>query len=340
VPAFEQGFTAPNFLDKAIRSSYEQTDKLTTYNVAAAWRQTQAAPLQVAQIGVATVSGFITTTNVQGGVRHELTARDTLNWQNIYTDTTFSQASTGIPFTDFLSTGDWTYRLNEQTALIPMVQLEELSYQGAAKTDISIWRVMAGLRHDVTESLRFTLSAGALFASAQATASNVVSSGSVFVPSIFEPAGTVFLPTGALQPILSPATNGQATSASTSDWLANLVVTYNFDPTTTLVVTAAQTVAPDSFGNVFKTDSAGFLLSRQVNYSERLSLAGTASFFTGAANSHFEFYQLAATYGYRLTRDVDTALTYTFRQRYSEPGGSANSHGVFVLVRRDFTIIP
>ena len=117
------------------------------------------------------------------------------------------------------------------------------------------------------------------------------------------------------------------------------MVTYNFDPTTLLTVTAAQTVGPDSFGNIFKSDSAGFVLSRQVNYSTNLSLAGSASYFTGAANTHSQFYQLAATYGYRLMRDLDTALTYTFRQTYN-PTGSANSHGVFVLVRRDFTIMP
>src|SRR5205823_7511996 len=108
------------------------------------------------------------TTLGQAGVTHELTTRDTLSWQNNYTSTTFSATGQGIPFTDFSSTGNWTYRLNAQTAFIPSVQLEALSYEGAAKTEIRIWRLMAGIRQDVTESLSFTLSAGELFASAQA----------------------------------------------------------------------------------------------------------------------------------------------------------------------------
>jgi hypothetical protein len=103
-------------------------------------------------------------------------------------------------------------------------------------------------------------------------------------------------------------------------------------------VVAAQTVAPDSFGNIFKSDSAGFVLRRQVNYSTSLFLAGDFTRLTSVSTQR-DFYTLAATYSHRLTREWDTALTYRFRQRYDQ-FGSANSHSVFVLVRRDVTIIP
>jgi hypothetical protein len=322
-------------LDKLARARLEQTDKLTTYNVAAYWSQRQALPLQVAQTGVATISGFINTTNVEAGVRHLLTPSDTLNWQNFYTTTDFTDP-TSIPFTDFSSTGDWIHRLSPTTALIPSVQFEQLNYEGRANSEIMIWRLMMGINYQHPGRLTFNAAAGGLLATARTNASNVPSTGAIFLPSVFQPSGTIVLPSGIVQSV--PVASGQSTSASTSDWLANVRVTYNFDRTTALTLVAAQIVAPDSFGNIFKTDSAGFALRREVNYSTNLSLAGDFSRLTSVTTQR-DFYTLAATYGHRLTREWDTSLIYTFRQRYDQTG-SANSHSVFVLVRRDVTIIP
>jgi hypothetical protein len=322
-------------LDKLARVRLEQTDKLTTYNAGAFWSQRQATPLQVAQTGIGTIPGFINTTNGQVGVRHLLSPIDILNWQTRYTSTDFTNP-TSIPFTDFSSTGDWTHRLSATTAVIPSVQFEQLNYEGRANSDIRIWRLMMGINYQHPGRLIINAAAGALLASARANASNVPSAGAIFLPSVFQPSGTIVLPSGIVQSV--PVASGQSTSASTSDWLANVRVTYNFDRTTALTVVAAQTVAPDSFGNIFKSDSAGFVLQRQVNYSTNLLLAGDFSRLTSVTTQR-DFYTLAATYGYRLTREWDTALTYRFRQRYDQ-SGSANSHSVFVLVRRDVTIIP
>jgi hypothetical protein len=332
-----EAFTVIDSLDKIGRIRLDQTEKLTTYNVGASWSQIQAAPLQVLQTGVATISGFVNTTVVQGGLRHELTPSDTLNWQNSWTSVDFTSSGGSIPFTDLSTTGDWTHRLTPTTAVIPSVQFEDLNYQGPAKSEIMLWRLMIGIRSEPSVRLSFNAAVGALLATAQANAS-AVSSGTTFLPSVFQPAGTTILPTGALQPVSILSGSGQSSSASASDWLANVRVTYNFDPTTALTVVAAQIVAPDSFGNIFKTDSVGFFLQRQVNYSTSLSLFGDANQLTGVGTQR-KFYDLGATYGYRLTREWDTALTYTFRQRYDQTG-SANSHSIFVLARREVTIIP
>ena len=195
-----------------------------------------------------------------------------------------------------------------------------------------------GVRSEPSTRLSFYAAAGALLASAHANAANALSQGSIFLPSVFQPSGTIALPTGVVQPVSVLSGSGQSSSASASDWLANARVTYNFDTTTALTAVAAHTVAPDSFGNIFKTDSVGFILRRQVNYSTSLSLFGDAARFTGVGTQR-ELYTLGATHGYRLTREWDTSLTYTFRQRYDQIG-SANSHSFFVLARRDVTIIP
>jgi hypothetical protein len=324
-------------LDKLARARLEQTDKLTTYNVAASWSQRQAAPLQVAQTGVGTISGFVNTTIAEAGVRHELTPSDRLSWQTFWTSTDFTDP-TSVPFTDFSSTGEWTRRLSATTALIPSVQLEELNYEGPAKTEIMLWRLMMGVRSDLSARLNIHAAAGALLATARASASNVPSAGTLFLPSVFQPSGTVVLPSGIVQSVPVTSGSAQSSSASASDWLANARVTYNFDSTTSLTAVAAQTVAADSFGNIFKADSVGFALRRQVNYSTNLSLAGDATRLTSVGTRR-DFYTLAATYCRRLTREWDTAIIYTFRQRYDQTG-SANSHSVFVLVRREVTIIP
>ena len=116
-------FIINDALDKIARVRLDHTEKLTTYNVGASWSQIQAAPLQVIQTGVATVGGFVNTTVVQGGLRHELSLRDTLTWQNSWTSVDFT-SPVSVPFTDLSTTGDWTHRLTPTTAVIPSVQLK------------------------------------------------------------------------------------------------------------------------------------------------------------------------------------------------------------------------
>jgi hypothetical protein len=199
---------------------------------------------------------------------------------------------------------------------------------------------MMGMSFQPSARFSFYAQAGALVATARQNAnanlSNVVSP--IALPSnpdvltaapAFQPA--IFLPGGA--------TVAQSGSASAADWLANIRATYRFDSTTQVTLVAAQNVSPDSFGNIFKTDSVGVVLSRQVNYSTSLTFSADASRFTSIGTVQ-DFYTAAATYGYRFAREWDSAVSYTFRQRHSDTAGSANSHGLFVLVRRDVTIIP
>ena len=328
-------------LNKGARVALDHTEKLTFYNFAAAWRQTQAAPLQLAQTGIATIGGFVTTAVIQGGLRHQLDLNNTLSWQNSFTSTTFT-TSGSVPFTDLSTTGDWTHQLTSTTALIPSVQYEQLNYGGSSQTEIILWRYMLGV--NFRPSTRFSLyaAAGALVASAS-------QSGGVaqpnLVPTILVPSGPDNLSSVApFQPsiFLPGAATTPSSSASAADWLANVRATYLVDSTTQFTVVAAQSVSPDSFGNIFKTDSVGVALSRQVNYSESLSFTADASRLT-SIGTVTEFYTASATYDYHPIRDWNATVTYTFRQRHGSgfaAFGSANSHGILVAVRRNVTIIP
>ena len=124
---------------------------------------------------------------------------------------------------------------------------------------------------------RFNLyaSVGALVASAssqQITNPNQLNP----IPTILLPSGLDSLTDGAVpfQPVVAlpgaPVTSG--VSASTSDWLANLRATFFIDNTTQLILVAAQSVSPDSFGNIFKTDSGGRVTSQTSKLFYRASI--------------------------------------------------------------------
>jgi hypothetical protein len=331
-------------LNKGTRLTLEHTEKQTLYNLAAAWRQQQAAPLQLAQTGIATIGGFITTTVLQGGLTHQLNPRDRLNWQNSWTSTAFTTQSS-VPFTDFSSIGDWTHQLSSTTAVIPSVNYEQLNYGGPAQTELKLWRFFLGMSYQYPGRFDLYGSVGALVATAS---TQQITNPDQFnaIPTIFLPSGPDSLTVGTVpfQPVVAlpgaPVT--RASRASASDWLANLRATFFIDNTTQFILVAAQSVAPDSFGNIFKTDSAGVVLRKQVNYSSALIFSADASRLASAATVT-NFYTTSATYNYQPIRDWNANVTYTFRHRdtsgFSQLG-PANSHSLFIGVRRDVTIIP
>jgi len=205
-----------------------------------------------------------------------------------------------------------------------------------------LWRYLLGVNFRPSTRFSLYVAAGALVASASRNSSAVQQN---LVPTILLPSGADNLSSvTAFQPavFLPGAGTTPSTSGSAADWLANVRATYFLDSTTQFTVVAAQSVSPDSFGNIFKTDSVGVALSRQVNYSESLYFAADASRLT-SVGTVTEFYTASATYDYHPIRDWNATITYTFRQRYASglnALGSTNSHGILVGVRRNVTIIP
>ena len=175
-------------LNKGARLSLEQTEKQTLYNLAAAWRQQQAAPLQLAQTGIANIGGFITTTMLQAGLTHQLNPIDTLNWQNSWTSTTFTTPNS-VPFTDFLSIGDWTHQLSSTTAIIPSVNFEQLNYGGPSQTELKLWRFFLGMSYQYPGRFNLYASVGALVATA--------STQQITNPNQLNPIPTILLPSGS-----------------------------------------------------------------------------------------------------------------------------------------------
>src|SRR5262249_44158543 len=63
-------------LDRRFHGSFEKTFKLTTFRLDATRSVQAASRLQLAETGTSNVSGDVTTDEIRGGVRHQLTPRD------------------------------------------------------------------------------------------------------------------------------------------------------------------------------------------------------------------------------------------------------------------------
>ena len=129
--------------------------------------------------------------------------------------------------------------------------------------------------------------------------------------------------------------------------LADIALTYLLSRATTVSLTAAQAVVPTTFGALQKSDSVGLTLIHNINQRSNLSLSGSFSFVPAApgGNSVFggqsgesEFLSASINYGYSLTREWRTNLSYTYRQR-NDDSGTVRSSTVLFSLSRDFALL-
>jgi hypothetical protein len=173
-----------------------------------------------------------------------------------------------------------------------------------------LWRYLLGVNFRPSTRFSLYVAAGALVASSRNSSAVQPN----LVPTILLPSGADNLSSvTAFQPavFLPGAGTTSSTSGSAADWLANVRATYFLDSTTQFTVVAAQSVSPDSFGNIFKTDSVGVALSRQVNYSESLYFAADAVRLTSIGTVS-EFYTASTRAPMRSAPPTHTAFSWAF----------------------------
>ena len=145
--------------------------------------------------------------------------------------------------------------------------------------------------------------------------------------------------------IVAPTIAG---SGSAADWIGDLLITYRFNNSTALTLAAAQSVGPDTFGTIRKTDIAGLVLDHRINRFSTIAFSGDFSQQLSSSGTT-EFYSVATRYSYELTREWQMALSYRFRHQIGGTGsanlaslnsGSASSNTVLFTLSRDFTILP
>ena len=296
---------------------------LDLFNIGASWTRSDAQTTQFAQTGTATAHGSINTFSANAGITHDLGRINSVTWSTQASKTEYTDP-TQFPSIDVVSTAAWKHNLTSTTTLNNFVSFDWFADDDPNQTQRLFWKLMTGLDSKLTPLLTFSGHVGIGFVNAYQTAGmqTVIPMGlpgvSPFVPQV-----------GAANSILADAT-----------------LTYQLLKTTRLSLTAAQAVAPTSFGQIQKSDTIGLTLAHDINQRSNVSFSANFVFVPATqGNSAFsgqsgdsDFFSASVDYGYQLTREWRTHLSYTFRERNDDTGIARSSTILFAL-SRDFTLL-
>lgn len=319
----------------AVFSIDHTADPLTKYNFAASWQRADVASALLLQSGTATVHGSSDTYNLSGGFTRQLSRTDSISWTTQASTVSFS-APNQTPYDDVTTTGTWNHSLSETTTLINTVALDYNAQDDPAKDQRLFWTVSTGLQSQLSKRLSINGAIGLNFINAWQKAGT---------PATIAPVSTTSFEPPELQP------------GAGHGWLGNVGLTYQLLKTTQISLTAARSTIPTILGSLQQSQTIGFNLTHNINSLSNLTfstqfsvitqsdnssnlLAGSASSASGGSTS--DLFTASASYGYRLTRELRTNLSYT----YTQVGGIAGSTGliksntVLVSLSRDFTVLP
>jgi hypothetical protein len=173
------------------------------------------------------------------------------------------------------------------------------------------WQIMTSLRSQLSSRLAFTGSVGAL--SSNSYQNNP-------------------------QPLITPTSIQQG--GVTDGMLASAGFTYQLLKTTTVSFTAAQSIVPTTLGPLQKIATVGSTLNYTINswsdlsFSTQFSHISDNAFIGGAS----DLFSAQVSYGYRLTRDWRTNLSYTYRNR-DDVTGVASSSTILARLTYDFSLL-
>lgn len=294
----------------------DHTTALSKYYFAASWDRSDAATAALQQTGTAIGRGTIDTFKVDGGVTRELTHTDSISWSAHGTTVSYTDPSQ-TPYFDYATNGAWTHRLSPTTTLTNSVNFDLFAADNPAHSQRLFWDIRTGLQSQLSNRLSFNGSIGMDFANAYQNGA---------VPSN--------IPTGA-------STFQQKVGAANS-WVGDIALRYNLLPTTIVSLNATQAITPTIFGSLQKINSIGLSLNHDINHSANLAVLTQFSHIkssetatVGATSS--DVFTASARYGYKLTREWRTNLSYTYSQRNDQAGLVRSSMISFGLIR-DFTL--
>jgi hypothetical protein len=312
----------------------DHTEELTKYNVGASWTRSDATQTSLAQTGVASGRGSIDTYAANAGITQDLSRVDLLSWTAVATKTTFTNP-TSFPFVDVSTTAAWKHSVSSTTTLNNFVSFDWFSEDNPQKSQRLFWKLMTGISSQLSPRLNFIGNVGIGFVNSYQTASTQpiipLISTSAFVPII---------------PLISTSTFVPQTGAGNSI-LADIALTYQLLKTTTLSFTAAQAVTPLFNGQLQKTDQAALTLNYGINHWSNLTFTGAFTFvpattgnsiFGGQSNAESEFFSASVGYNYRLSREWNTNLSYSYLQR-NQSSGTVRSNLFQFTLSRDFTLL-
>jgi len=312
-------------------------DPLTKYNFATSWQRADITAAQLLESGTSTVHGSSDTYTANAGVTHDFSRTDSVSWSAQASTVSFS-APNQTPYVDVTTTGTWNHRLSGTTTLVNAVTLDYNAQDDPSGDRRLFWTATTGLQSQLTKRLTINGAIGMDFINAWQT-NGAPSAVAIPIPPA---APTGFIP---LQP------------GAGHGWLGNIGLTYQLLKSTQVSLTAAQSTTPTILGSLQQSQTIGFNLAHTINSKSNLALSTQFSVITQSGNSSnlldgsaspaaggttSDLFTASATYGYRLTRELRTSLSYTYTQVSGATGtsGLAKSNAVLVSLTRDFTILP
>jgi hypothetical protein len=297
--------------------SIDHTTELAKYNIAASWARADATQTQLTQSGTATAHGSINTYDVKGGVTRDLGRNDSISWTADANTVSFTDP-TQTPYLDVNSTIGWNHSLSQTTTLTNSVNFDWYSQDNSAKSQRLMWRFTTGLQSQLSQFLTFHGNIGLVFANAYQNG-NAQSP----IPPI-PPAGAPF----------------QLQIGAGHGWFGDVGLTYRLLKNTSVSLTAAQAIEPTFTGQLQQTESIGVSLSHTINQFSNLAFStqyaqASSPGQIGQASTASDFFSASVNYGYQLTREWRTNLSYT----YLDNVNVATSSIVLFRLSRDFTVL-
>lgn len=300
--------------------SIDHTTPLTKYNAFASWQRTDLATAVLQQTGTFAGKGTQDTYNAGGAIKRQLDARNLITWSAqastvSYTDPTQS------PYVDWSSNVAWNHTVSPATTLIASLKFDWLMVNNDADSQRLYWNPMFGVQSQLTKRLFVFADVGYGFVNAY---QHGQSTSVTIVPIFGGPAVTL------------PGFQQQA--GATSNWLADLNVNYQLSKDTTASLTATHAITPTVLGSLLNIETVGASLSHRINSVSNLQAfvqfshtkdASGPGVGVGATDS----FTASATYGYDLSREWHSNVTYSYTQ-----SGQIEANTFILSLRRDFNV--
>jgi hypothetical protein len=291
---------------------------LSKFTFGASWTRADVAQTQFEQTGLISAHGTINTYNTFASVSHDFSRLDTVVWSAQASTVSFTDSSQ-TPYADVNSTLSWNHTLTRETTWTNSLYFDSFSEDDAAKSQRLFWRLQSGLQTQLTPLLSVHGDIDLVFANSYQENS-----------------------AAALPPPPTPSTFAPQVGAGHAIF-GDVGLSYKPTKTTTVSLTAAQTVIPTFTGQLQQSQTIGLTASHEINEASSVSFfAQYAKTQTpsqlGQTGLSTDFWTASVNYNYRLTRDWRTSLSYTYRQR-EDITGLASSNTMLLTLSRDFNIL-
>ena len=305
----------------------DHTELLDKYNFAAYWSRVDTATTSLAQTGAVSGHGSTNTYYASGGVAHDLGRIDTVSLNTLASYVTFTDQNQ-FPYVDVTSTAGWNHVLSPTTTLNNFVIFDWFSEDDRAQSQRLFWKLFTGLETTFSPRLTFTGNLGSGFVNSYQTAGTQTVNASI--PGLLAAVNSATM--GGI-PFVPQTGSGNSI-------LADATVTYQLLRTTRVSLTAAQAIVPTQFGQLQKSDTIGLTIAHDINRHSNLSFSanfsyvpaapGNAIFGTnqnGSQSGASEFFSASVNYGFQLTREWRTSLSYAYVQS-NGTGGISGFPGI------------